>query len=218
VKKACRTCKQEKVFSDFYKRSKNPDSLDTQCKICSNAYHAEYRLNHSEKIKIYGIRTRTKYKEKYKLYREKNAIKTKIYKKIYDEKNALALKEKRKIYNNKHKQRRAMLDKNKYWNNLNFRITQNLRTRIRRAIKGQIKTGTSFKLLGCELPFLKLYLQNMFKNGMTWDNYGEWQIDHIRPCASFNLVKQEEQEKCFHYTNLQPLWALENLKKNNKIS
>ena len=51
---------------------------------------------------------------------------------------------------------------------------------------------------------------------MSWDNYGEWHIDHIRPMASFNLQEQEEQLKCCHYTNLQPLWAEENLRKGNK--
>ena len=53
---------------------------------------------------------------------------------------------------------------------------------------------------------------------MSWSNRGEWHIDHIIPCSSFNLLDEKEQEKCFHYTNLQPLWAAENLSKSNKIS
>ena len=51
---------------------------------------------------------------------------------------------------------------------------------------------------------------------MSWGNYGKWHVDHIRPCASFNLVNEEEQKKCFHYTNLQPLWAKDNLSKGSK--
>jgi hypothetical protein len=65
--------------------------------------------------------------------------------------------------------------------------------------------------------FLKGYLAGKFKDGMTWENHGEWHIDHIKPCASFNLLDEGEQKKCFHYTNLQPLWASENLSKGCKF-
>ena len=73
-------------------------------------------------------------------------------------------------------------------------------------------------LTGCTIPYLRGYLEGKFKEGMTWENYGSWHVDHIKPCASFDLTKKEEQEKCFHYTNLQPLWALENIKKGKKES
>ena len=73
------------------------------------------------------------------------------------------------------------------------------------------------KLLGCTFEYFIEYLQRLFKVGMTWKNYGKWHIDHIKPCASFDLSKLEAQKKCFHYTNLQPLWAEENLKKGAKI-
>jgi hypothetical protein len=71
-------------------------------------------------------------------------------------------------------------------------------------------------LLGCSVSFLKGFLEAKFTEGMTWQNHGEWHIDHIKPCASFNLLDEEEQKKCFHYTNLQPLWAAENLSKGCK--
>jgi hypothetical protein len=73
------------------------------------------------------------------------------------------------------------------------------------------------KLIGCNIEQLKQHLQNQFKLGMSWDNHGKWHIDHIRPCASFDLSKPEEQRKCFHYTNLQPLWAEENISKKDKV-
>jgi len=66
------------------------------------------------------------------------------------------------------------------------------------------------------LDFLKQYLKKQFRPGMTWDNYGKWHIDHIIPCCKFDLSKPKEQQKCFHYTNLQPLWAEENRKKGRK--
>jgi hypothetical protein len=73
-------------------------------------------------------------------------------------------------------------------------------------------------LIGCDISWLKEWLELHFREGMTWQNYGRiWHIDHIRPCAVFDLTKVEEQEKCFHWTNLQPLFAKENIKKGAKI-
>ena len=74
-------------------------------------------------------------------------------------------------------------------------------------------------LVGCTPEFLRSYLESLFTEGMTWDNYGPkgWHVDHILPCASFDLTKEEEQKKCFHYTNLQPLWWFDNLRKSDKI-
>lgn len=71
-------------------------------------------------------------------------------------------------------------------------------------------------MLGCTIQEFKIYLENKFKEGMSWKNRSDWHIDHIKPCASFDLSKEEEQKKCFHYTNLQPLWARENILKKDK--
>jgi hypothetical protein len=58
-------------------------------------------------------------------------------------------------------------------------------------------------------------LEKQFINGMAWENQGEWHIDHIRPCASFNLDNEIERQMCFHYTNLQPLWGFDNMSKHD---
>jgi len=94
-----------------------------------------------------------------------------------------------------------------------------LKNRIRYALKNNKKSNSTMNLVGCSLQELKKHLEKQFKQGMTWKNhslYG-WHIDHIKPCASFDLSNPEEQKKCFHYTNLQPLWAIDNIKKSNKI-
>jgi hypothetical protein len=78
------------------------------------------------------------------------------------------------------------------------------------------KTDSTIQLAGCTIQQLKSFLEAEFEEGMTWDNYGEWHVDHIRPCASFNLEDPEEQKKCFHWTNLQPLWARDNIRKGDK--
>jgi hypothetical protein len=100
-----------------------------------------------------------------------------------------------------------------------FKLLKTLRSRLGNAIKKQNskKNNTTVELLGCSVSFLKGFLEAKFKEGMTWDNHGEWHIDHIKPCVLFNLLDEEEQKKCFHYTNLQPLWASENLSKGCKF-
>jgi hypothetical protein len=93
---------------------------------------------------------------------------------------------------------------------LRSKIAGRLRCRIRKLIFNKKirknKMGT-LDFLGCDYSFLMGYLEAKFTKGMTWENYGQWHVDHIRPCASFDLTKIEEQKKCFHYSNLQPLWA-----------
>lgn len=102
---------------------------------------------------------------------------------------------------------------------LQRKISNLLRDRIRHALKRSLfkKSEKTMDLIGCSIPFLMDYLEERFQEGMTWDNQGKWHIDHIVPCASFNLSNPEEQKACFHYTNLQPLWALENMRKGSKI-
>ena len=70
--------------------------------------------------------------------------------------------------------------------------------------------------LGCTREDLTTHLEGLFQDGMTWDNYGDWHIDHIKPCSKFDLSTEKAQAECFHYTNLQPLWAKDNLSKGAK--
>jgi hypothetical protein len=94
-----------------------------------------------------------------------------------------------------------------------------LGVRIRKVLKGIIKKSESTQILvGCTIEELWIHLEKQFKPGMTKENHGKWHVDHIKPCSSFDLTKASEQRECFHYTNLQPLWASENLSKGNRIS
>ena len=99
-----------------------------------------------------------------------------------------------------------------------FKMVCYMRSRVRNAIYNQFasKTCSTFDLVGCEPKDLKKHLEDQFREGMTWDNYGEWHVDHIRPCDSFNLSFDSERKECFHFSNLQPLWANENLTKGNR--
>jgi hypothetical protein len=101
----------------------------------------------------------------------------------------------------------------------NYRLACNLRSRICGALRNGNgrKCDATHDLIGCSIPELKNHLRIRFKSGMTWNNYGQWHVDHIMPCASFDLTDPTQQKRCFHYSNLQPLWGYENLRKGAKI-
>lgn len=106
---------------------------------------------------------------------------------------------------------------NRYTNNIEHRLSKILRSRLNCAIKDN-KGGSSIEDLGCSIEELKTHLESKFQEGMTWDNHTKdgWHIDHIIPLSSFDLTIPEELKKACHYTNLQPLWAKDNLSKGNK--
>ena len=108
-------------------------------------------------------------------------------------------------YNNYYKRRRS--------EDPLFRLQHNMRSACNRVVK-QLSLGkkpaSTFKWIGCSHEELKAHLESLFTEGMTWENYGEWHVDHIRPICSFAA---EEWEQVNHYTNLQPLWAEDNLAK-----
>jgi uncharacterized Zn finger protein (UPF0148 family) len=113
--------------------------------------------------------------------------------------------------------KRAKNKKNRFLHRLRTdpqeRLKHNIRVRTRMAIKNKISVTES---LGCTWDELCAYLESKFQPGMSWDNYGEWHVDHIKPLSSFNLEDPAEFKKACHYTNLQPLWAKDNLVKSNK--
>lgn len=106
----------------------------------------------------------------------------------------------------------------KYKEDDSFRLACLLRARITRVMNGGKRCLPIKDLIGCSLEELEKHLESKFQPGMTWENRGRkgWHIDHIRPCSSFDLTDPEQQKQCFHYTNLQPLWAIDNLRKNAK--
>ena len=100
-----------------------------------------------------------------------------------------------------------------------YKIIDNMSSRVIKELK-KLNLEKTFKykdLFGCDSITLKLHLEKNFKINMTWDNYGDWQVDHILPVFSFNLANDDEMKKCFHYSNLQPLWKEENREKWYKI-
>lgn len=102
---------------------------------------------------------------------------------------------------------------------LQYRLKNVLYLRVWNALRGSIRSGSAVRDLGCSIKHLKKHLEGQFQDGMTWENYGfnGWHIDHIVPLAFFDLSNKEQFLKACHYTNLQPLWAIENIKKGKKL-
>jgi len=172
-------------------------------------------------------------KEYFKKYREKNKIKIREKHRKWSKENkdkVIEYREKRREKAieyfrrfNKTEKRKEYMRKyslNYYHQNKkdpNFKIKFNLRHRVYMALIRKTKSKRTMDLLGCTVEKLWDHLESLFKPGMTRDNYGSWHVDHIIPCSKFDLTKEENQKMCFHYSNLQPLWAEENISKSDKI-
>ena len=168
-------------------------------------------------------------KEYMKEYKQKNKEAIAKYHKEYRQKNKERRAEYKKKYDQKNKEARAEYRKNKYSTNLDYKFRKLSRNALYKNLKRYLiketnpefsYTETSSSLLGCTVKELKTYIENQFEDGMTWENWRHdgWHLDHIVPCSSFDLSKNEEQKKCFHYTNLQPLWAKDNMSKSSKLN
>ena len=178
----------------------------------SKAYSKEYRfknqkiLNEKARIKRQG-EDGDKIRAAGRLYYYNNKEAKNEYKKRYRARPEIRVKE--NIYNLKYYH--AVWKKNP-----NARLALNMRNRVCKLLKKINKSKSTMKLLGCTIEELWQHLEKQFQPGMTKENYGKWHVDHIIACAKFDLSKFIEQNKCFHYTNLQPLWALDNIKKGAK--
>ncbi len=204
--KRCTTCKVKKKLIEFSKQRTGKEGLFSQCKLCKRGYDTKYyeknKKRMDERNKGYYIKNKDKFAKKSLKYYHKNSIKMREYHRAYYKKN------KKTIFEKHYK---------KLKEDPQYKVKYSLRKRMQSALKGKNKSTNTVELLGCCIPYLMFYIQNNFKNRMNWNNHGDWHIDHIIPCANFNLIIESEQRKCFHYTNLQPLWAKDNIKKGKNI-
>ena len=212
-KRWCKDCKNE---YERNRRAKNREAC--------NKKEREYYQKKKENLKEFVVDI-TKSKICGKCKKEKTLdlfYVAKTQGRIRSECKECTLKAKKENYYKNREARNkqtTQYQKNKIKTHPSFRLERNMRSRLYHALRSQKadKSNRTFKLVGCKLDFLKGYLQAKFTEGMTWGNYGAWHVDHIQPCCSFDLTDEEEQKKCFHYTNLQPLWAIDNLKKGGKF-
>jgi len=233
----CVACKNFKPKNNFHKAGKK--EIQSKCKECMAAYKKErYWSDHESQLekhknsrtkpenllqrKGYYEKNKDEYKERYLKYiadeekRERIRKRAKVYNKVAYEKiskRASAYSKRPEV-----KARKMANHKKRKKEDAGYMMKLRLRNRFRsvlRALGGaKYKKTSCINLLGCDMEFFKKYIEDKFKDGMCWERMSEIHIDHIKPCAKFDLTKLEEQQKCFHYSNLQPLWSVDNLRKN----
>ena len=186
-------------------------------------YHREWRLKNKDKDDQYRLKAKEggyckKYNKEHREDKRRWRLDNKAHIKERDKLYRIRTREKRKQYCIDHRKRRAKWQNNRYHNDVQYMLKNNIGGRIRNFLTNGTKSKTTEELLGCSFKELKLWLENQFTKGMTWDNYGEWHIDHVYPCAKFNLKQPYEQKICFNWFNLQPMWATENISKGAKLN
>ncbi len=192
--RVCKKCSIEKNLEDFKKSKACSLGYRYTCKKCTNILNKKFFVDKEKRL------------ESPRRYHRNNKEKIKILVKKRIEKDI-----------DRHREKRNLYERTKRKNDLLFRLMGSARARIRGSIKekGFRKNTKAINLLGCKADILKTHLELKFKDGMNWENYGKWHIDHIIPLASAKT--EEEIYKLCHYTNLQPLWAIDNQSKSDKI-
>lgn len=200
--KICKKCGVDKLLCEFDKDKKRKDGLSYRCKKCRREYINQYNLVNIEKKRESG-------KKSYWKNRDNELERSKVK----HEKN----KEKEIQYRKNNRNKINEREKNRYNNDFLYKLKVNMRNRLKLFLKSKkiYKTNTTFNLVGGTPEIIKEYIESQFTDGMKWDNHGKWHIDHIIPLSSAKT--EEEVYKLCHYTNLQPLWGEDNLKKGKKI-
>lgn len=204
MEKECTRCNIIRPIEEFSKDSRYKLGVKSECKVCDKERSLDYYYNNKELVKL---KTKEYIKsEKYKLTREK-----------YLKENREEINRVKKLYklNNREK---VLQDKREYYqrkkNDPIFALTKRLRQGIYRSIRG-VKLRSSLDILGCTEEKFKIHIENQFTDDMSWDRLNEIHIDHIIPISSAETL--EDVYRLNHYTNLQPLWARDNIQKYNKI-
>ena len=211
--RVCSKCHIEKPITEYIYIN-DTKSYRRDCKQCNRDSTKRWKLKNLGHVRKKGRQhyheNKERLKEASRLWNERNSEYHVNYGRLYRKDNREKLKKKRNKYN---KIRRK--------NDLNYMLQDRLRGRIREALKAQRadKNNTTYELTGCDRIELREHFESLFTDGMSWDNHSllGWHIDHIRPCSGFDLTDPEQQKICFHYSNLQPLWAKDNLKKGAKV-
>ena len=204
--KAC----EHKACCNFFSITSGRQKFKRFCSIICK------KRNHDANSERRKINARKRWHANPNIQKRSNELKSIRYHAMTDEEKR-AVNKKR---NEKYKAYRLARHYERMKSDIHYMVRQKISDRIRKALKAGYgnKSKSCLNYIGCSVPHLRQHLEAQFSKGMTWDNYGEWHIDHIKPCAAFDLTCEEQQSKCFNYTNLQPLWAIDNLKKGAKYN
>ena len=195
----------------------------TDPKLRKKAYEKAWYESNKDKRKIkmkewYEV-NKDDVKERTKSYYNDNKDLRKSQMKSYQIVNKNKIKAYNKTWRKSTKNIRSNKRRERIKHDVQYKLSESLRRRLRCALNGNYKSGSAVRDLGCTIDELKSYLESKFQSGMTWDNWtiDGWHIDHIKPLASFDLTDRKQMLEACHYTNLQPLWATDNLSKSDKI-
>lgn len=212
--KKCTKCFQEKEYLNFYKNTISKDGYNNICISCRTEYNKLNKLS----TQLYYQENKKKFQNNSKNHYLKNPEKIKQKSKEWSKNNPKRKSEIQKKWNDQNKFYFKEWRKNKWDKDLNYKIRILLGNRLNEVVKKNqtYKNNSILEILGCSLDYLKEYISGNFLPEMSWKNHGKiWEIDHIKPCASFDLTDIEQQKECFHYTNLQPLFKTTEMAKNH---
>jgi hypothetical protein len=241
--KTCTVCNTEKEEFEFYNDKHKKDGLTSKCKKCCKTkqievnakrkdkikeYYLSYSKNNKEKISIKNKKLYEKKKDivlaSCKQYRENNREKILEYQKSYYilHKEEKSIKEKEYRLKNRDKIRKAknIYCKNRRKNDIEYRLRKNISSSIRQRMRRMNISKNNKKtidIIGISIHDIKTHIDTLLKDEMTWNNYGLWHIDHIKPQCLFDFTDPEQIKECWALENLQPLWAEENFKKGSKV-
>lgn len=233
--KQCSKCKEVKSVTEFVKDKRAKSGLASHCKTCAKKYreenkeylkqwHEENKEKRKEYKKQYYEENKEKINQQSKQYREENKDKKKEYLKQWRKENKEKIKEYDKQYREKNKEYYKNYGKkwkkNKRKTDPIFKFKHNVRILIsgsfKRCKNNYTKKLSSEQILGCDIDFFRKYIESKFTKGMTFDNHGEWHLDHIIPLATAET--EDDVIRLNHYTNFQPLWAEDNISKGGRIN
>lgn len=201
--RVCYICKEEKDLELFSLRNSNSQVRMSRCKVCSNLRRREtrkHKMLHDEEFRKQRLEVRKQQGERFRKSKPKE---TKVISQEEIERRKKLRKEKRK--------ERLQTDS---MYKLKIRLRKSIRESFRR--RGKRKDGhRTHSILGAEIHVVYEHFESLFVDGMSWENMGKWHIDHIIPLST--AITEEDVIRLCHYTNLQPLWAEDNLKKSNKL-
>jgi hypothetical protein len=221
VEKICTKCNINKSILDYYKNKKYTNGYSLNCKSCIKQYYIDNKQKKKEYRSSDEFKTKKiEYDKKYYYENREQRIQTvtkynretnypQIWHKINKDKVSAYHKINRKKLNSQTKER--------YKNNIQFKLKVRLRLRLLDALRKDniTKNHSALLLIGCSIEEFKNHLESMFLNGMSWENHGIiWEIDHIKPCSSFDLINIDQQLECFNYKNHQPLFKTTEIAKS----
>jgi len=214
MNKTCCKCKNEKSIQCYGNLKSSPDGLRYDCNDCRKEYRNKIKVHIKEKNRSYYESKKDEILEKNKKYRIDNNASICEQRKEYRNREEIKnhIKQKQKEYLSIRKLNIQVRRKT----DIHFQISEIVRSKVHKMLKNKKTSYTN--LIGCDVNFLKHWLEFRFTPEMNWNNLGSlWQIDHILPINGFDFSKENDMKICFHWTNLQPLTALENRQKSDKL-